>query len=428
MFIIFLSLILTLVASYCFSIILYGQLPLPHLYHPNDFFMDLWNVAWMSQTGTLYSTGGFYHPIYAFVFRILDPTPSLLPLAMRHEFFFVNYLIVAAVLAVSVLNFVKNKDRFGLFGSFIICFLSAPLVFILSRMNLLFVCFIFVSAYFYTDYSVGRRGFFKFGVIPCLILSKAYFLVLLFLRVRKVNDFGLIVCVLTTVTLWALFGYLAISDDYSADRLSLTLWSLPSNVLNFGGHSQPIYEAVGLNYSVFGFVAIAKKLGQVFDLPYLTSLLSTIENAKYIFMVIGILIIRKMSEKLNDATIFLLTLLGLALIFPQIGGYAMVLIIPVLKELDRFLSSRQAALFIAVVFCPIDAGFILGNGPPVLVTQFGPDLFHNISNHLDEQGFGRRLSPIRNDISLLAILRPLAILFFWVAVLSQHFRPTLRAI
>ena len=136
---IFLALISTIVASYVFSFVLYGQLPLPHLYHPNDFFhghvercvdVSNWHTVfhwWILSSGLRFCTAGF------------RSNAGCISLLLRYEAYYINFILIAVVIAVSVLNFAKIKDRFGLLGSIVICFLSAPLVFILSRMNLLVI-------------------------------------------------------------------------------------------------------------------------------------------------------------------------------------------------------------------------------------------------------------------------------------------------
>ena len=61
------------------------------------------------------------------------------------------------------------------------------------------------------------------------------------------------------VTIWLSFTY----PKFVARPVLIVSMDIASNIFDFGGHKQPIYEVVGLNYSVFSYLSLAEKLAEI---------------------------------------------------------------------------------------------------------------------------------------------------------------------
>jgi len=99
-----LVLILILSGFYAVSLKIWGNLPLPHLFHPDDYFMDYWNVVFQFKRGILYELGGFYHPLMLQLFSFYDYGDGTSSHQFRYENVEVTILVISIMFIASFIN------------------------------------------------------------------------------------------------------------------------------------------------------------------------------------------------------------------------------------------------------------------------------------------------------------------------------------
>ena len=113
---------------------------------------------------------------------------------------------------------------------------------------------------------------------------------------------------------------------------------------------------------------------------------------------------------------FLLFTLGLATVFPNLGGYALVLCVPLVKELKGFLNGAFVPVA-AVMFCPVDFTFVFADSL-IFSSEILPAMDYANLDAVSQPDTKTPISNphgiIRRDISLLGLVRPLALVVFWV--------------
>ena len=365
--------------------------------------------------GDPYTNGFFYHPLQFLILGNLDFILSANSVSLRHHNSSITYLHIGIILFCSLVNYFALTGARMSPSTFFICFLSAPVLFLISRLNLLLFLYLLVTLYF----SAGRRLAYPFNFVivwPLAAIIKPYFLLFPLFIAKSLRETNIVLSVVGAVSLLSAVAYnFPLSNNPNTTSLSLIIYV--QNLLNFAtGHSLSIYEILALNYSPFAYTELVKALHtlhpsvSIILLVRLMSLLNFL--AIGIFMCMCFKIIRKHTERES----FLLFTLGLATVFPNLGGYALVLCVPLLKELKGFLNGAFVPVA-AVMFCPVDFTFVFADSL-IFTSEIWPEVD---KANLSAIGQAETKTPIsiqhgviRRDISVLGLVRPLALVVFWV--------------
>ncbi len=405
---------LTIICTYGASLALFGSWPLPHLYNPTDYLMDFWNVAYNASNGQTYEQSGFYHPLLTFLVGLFDPIEFTNPYSLRDEHPYVSLFCGLTILVAGGLNYLTIRRNRVDVGSFFICFLSAPVIFLASRMNLLFIAYFLVSLFFYLlprdSKTLGQYTLLLMATLPII---KLYFL--LYFAMRRQAFMHMIYGSLIFVFLFYL-GTLMYQLKFSGDVSEVLFFPVDilANTISFSSRfDRPFFEVMTLNYSFFSYVNPAlhllKVLNQTHLVPFVSSGLQFIKYGAFFF---GVIVTMYIGHRMNERLFFLLFCALVLTFAANIGGYFACLLIPLVPEL-RKMFGRYTCISLALLFCPIDFTTVMGLPNFVYV--------NTPANVVSPHGVFE-VMPIRKDISVLAILRPLALVWFWQKLIFTLFR------
>jgi hypothetical protein len=405
-----LVLILILSGFYAVSLKIWGNLPLPHLFHPDDYFMDYWNVVFQFKRGILYELGGFYHPLMLQLFSFYDYGDGTSSHQFRYENVEVTILVISIMFIASFINYHRIRERRFDASALFICFLSAPFIFAISRLNFIFLAYLIVSVGFYFYYRRPKVMFISAPVVLSILSCvKTYFFIYELLRWRSTihvlafTSLSISFAVLGTV----MFNMLAAPNILNPINLFLNTFSFTTQ------RAFPVYEILSLNYSPFVFGVLFEAINTLFDAPVFYWALHFLTLGKIIITIFIGFFLFKMSSSLDEPTFFLLFISAILLLVPKIGGYVAVLLIPVLGEAKKILGARFF-LYVAIMYCPVDFTLIMGNNNFVA----SPEIYASSEVIIHT---------VRKDISLLGLIRPLCLIYFWYNVFSwAHELPIVR--
>lgn len=400
--------------SYLCSFLLFGTIPLPNIHHTGDLFMDFWNIVYQAELGQPYSDGSFYHPLSFLILGSIDFVLSTNAVSLRYYNSHITVLLICIILFCSAINYFALAGKKFSPSTIFVCFLSAPFLFLISRLNLILFVYLLVTLYF----SVRTREshLLVSGIVwPFAAILKPYLVLFPFFNSKNLRQVNLVLCVLGAVSLFSIVVYnFPLLNHSNTKALSVTGYI--ANLFTFAiGNPLTVYEKLALNYSPFVYSVLVKKLSFVspsIPLIYLNDLI-TLTNLLAVGFFLGVCakVLRNYSERES----FLLFILSLATIFPNIGGYVMVLSIPLLNELRGFLKSTFVPIA-ALMYCPVDFTLVFADSliysNPIWpeagdLNGMGSSQTGKVMPALVQNGI------LRRDLSLLGLVRPLALVAFW---------------
>jgi len=398
-------------ALYLISKKLFYNFPLPHLYNPNDYLMDFWNVVFLASKGDIYSQKGFYHPLLIFFASLFESHNFQNAHQMRDQNISVSVVCGFTILIASTLNYLSiRKEKLDI-SSFLICFASAPIIFLISRLNLFFLAYILVSiTFFLYPKKTKNLGKVNFSLSTFLPIIKPYFLIYYFLQNLKFIQLFKLIAIFVSLFILGAFLYKTKYPINSVNVISLPLDILFNTAYFAANINRPFFEVLSLNYSVFSYINIVNHKLSVLGMASTGTVISNIFLfVKYTLFCLSLFLITQNYRNLNERTLFMLFCIALLTFAQNIGGYVACILIPFIPEIRRVLNGKHP-LFLAIIFSPIDFSAVIGS--PNFISFFLLDVLNTTQTSFD-------VLPIRKDVSVMAILRPLALLWFWKVVISN---------
>lgn len=431
-----LLILMLLICSYGITFHLFDWLPLPHLFHPNDLFMDFWNFMTWAKQGKVYETGSFYNPLLSYLAAIIPVDyPSLLPhrfissTQLRDDNIILTFFVLLITLLASWICYISNKERDTDIVYFAICFFSAPVIFLLSRGNLLCFSYLLIVLFFHysnkpnSRFTEALRG----PIFALLTVIKPYFVVYELLRWRNTIS---VLCFAAFFISFSTFGLFLFNYEMG-NRFEHSLQTplvIIGNGLKFAfGHEFPVYELFSLNYSPLSYFRIldtilmmSKLVDNHIAFRILAESINIISSYVQPTLLIVIFVwLAKNSKKLSEDEFYVLFIMTNLTCLPNIGGYLAVLLLPKIKMLKTIMRNYYPWA-VALLICPADFTFIADPNRNFYIDtayiveneNYAIDIFGRIQNV--------STGSVRQDMSLMSVFRPLFTVCFWISWLQFY--------
>ena len=373
--------------------------------------MDFWNVVFLASKGETYTQKGFYHPLLIFLASFFDTNNFENAQQMRDQNTFISVVCGFAIFVASILNYLSIRKQNVDINSFLVCFVSAPVIFLVSRLNLFFLAYLLVSILLFITTKKPKNSD-KLNIILSTILPiiKPYFFIYFFLQNLRPNKLIKLVTLFVSLLIIGSFLYQTKYPINSVNIVAVPI-EIFINTINFAkSFNRPFFEVLSLNYSVFSHINIVNHLLSVLEWESAKSILNYIFLfLKISLFLLSLLLITQNRGKLNERTQFMFFCIALLTFSQNIGGYVACILIPLVPEIRKVLNGKHT-IFLAIIFCPIDFSAVIGF--PNFILLSSPDELN-----LSQISFD--ILPIRKDVSVMAILRPLSLLWFWKEAISN---------
>jgi len=385
----FLKLYVFIIAIYLVSFsYLYGYFPAPIFYDNSDTFMDFFHVQyWVYDQGRYIDWKSIYTPFSFWIVSLFPyPENNLNSLELRDE----GYLHLISFYVAGLAVYLYYQSKLLLKENYIflaLAILSAPILFLIERGNLLFLCLLFllISVNYY-------KKDLTFSIFMAMAISlKIYLFPLLFIPLLRLEFLKIIL----TLAFVILFNVI------SADIIGESDWLIfIDNIFEFSSEPR-LYE---WSYFTFSYLNISDSFLYVYpkfnDLAFTinvivlptVAILYFFASVKYFFSS------NQDKEKYRD-TLFLLLIMLIMIIVKNAGGYVFVLLMPFLSSL---IINRFSLYMFLFMILPVE----------ITIFQLDAVLYNNLSFVSGEA------HDIPRDLTSGMILRPVLflIMYFFVAI------------
>ena len=330
-----------------------------HFYHQdqNDVFMDFFNVFIHSIHSSYYS---IFHSIYPPLnFLLLDyitqfnkdflNVPYIEGNVILREmfgteiFFFATFYIVSSIYYFILFSKVEVSKKKYLF---IICCISSPVIYLIERMNIIFIIF----PLFFALLNKDTKDFKSALYLAIIINIKIYFIILmLFLRLRAF----FLTCILSLVI--GFFSLIFIDEDFATLDILINFFNFSKDlsISSFFTH----------NYSLFSFTATLNSIKfsdiffKFFEVKISNQFFLIFFQAN-IIKIIFFTLLFLLSIKYDHQKRIIIGYLTILTLLPEVGGYIGILILPILiYVIENYKNNRYyniLTLLLFLLILPID--------------------------------------------------------------------------